>query len=142
MIYLNQTEIEHRYGKSFPTGGAKRFNAESCSKHEIGAYKYEFGYSKGYCCYAIMRKRSGAQIAVVERQSFLAIALNGKGEWKVLEGSEAQRNKPITFQFVPPKEEVNFPSSLFASHHLQRSQLVIYHPRWQPDLSQVEASPI
>jgi hypothetical protein len=142
MIYLNQVEIEQKYGKTLPTGGASRFNADSCSKHQASAYKYEFGYIKGYCCYAIIRKRSGGSIAIIERQSFLAAMLDGKGEWKLLDGAENLKNKPISFQFSPPKEEQKFPSALFASHHMQRSQLVIYHPRWQPDISALEANPI
>jgi hypothetical protein len=142
MIYLNQFEITQRYGASLATGGYKRFNAESCTRHQIGAYKYEFGYIKGYCCYSIIQKQSGGSIAIVERQAFLAIPLGGRGEWKLLQGTEAQTNKPISFQFYPPKEETNFPSSLFASHQMQRAQLVIYHPRWQPDLSQVQSNPI
>lgn len=140
MIYLNQFEIEQRYGASFATGGAKRFNAASCSRHQTSGYKYEFGYIKGYCCYAIIQKQSGGAISVVERQSLLA--RNGGGDWKVLEGKEELESKPITFQFTPPKEETRFPSPLFGSHQRQRSQLVIYHPRWEPDLSQVESNPL
>ena len=140
LIYLNQSALEQQYGPSFATGGYRRFNAESCSRHEAGAYKYEFGYISGYCCYAIIQKQDGSALAVVERQSFLA--LNGSGEWKILDGTEAQRDKPITFQYTPPKEETTFTSPLFASHQWQRAQLVIYYPSWHPDLAQIEADPL
>ena len=141
MIYLNQREIEDAYGNSTATGGFKRFNAESCTRHDNGAFKFEFGYIRGYCVYAIVQKVTGATITVVERQALLTH--NGRGgEWKVLEGVETPKGRPITFQCTPPKEETKFPSPLFASHQRQRGQLVIYHPRWQPDLSKVEASPI
>ncbi|MBL9187701.1 MAG: hypothetical protein JNK23_09500 [Opitutaceae bacterium] len=140
MIYLNQFEIEQRYGLSLATGGAKRFNAAACTRHQHGAYKYEFGYIAGYCCYVIIQKQTGGLITVVERQALLA--RNGAGAWAVLEGKEDQKNQPITFQFTPPKEETKFPSPLFAAHQRQRSQLVIYHPRWEPDLQQVEANPL
>jgi hypothetical protein len=139
MIYLNKEEIKARYGASFATGGATRFNAESCSKHQNDAYKYEFGYLNGYCVYAIIQKRSGGIVSTVERQSLLA--LNNKSEWKIIDGAE-KGQKPISFQCTPPKEEVKFPSPLFGVHQHQRSQLVIFHPKWQVDLEKVAANPL
>lgn len=140
MIYLTQFEIEKRYGPSFATGGAKRFNAESCTRHTVNAFKYEFGYMVGHCVYAIVQKATGGGLSVVERESLLS--LSGKGPWVIIDGKEAETNHPLALKYTPPKEEVNFPSPLFASHQSLRAQLVVWYPKWQVDLKNIEANPL
>ncbi len=151
MIFLTKQQICGIYGDSFPSLN-NRFNADDSSSHKNDAYQYEFGYLHGRCIYAIIEKTEGGTIAPVEAASLMAI--NGPGVWRLVSPLGVQTDSqtyqtllgnPVTnlgYGYTPDPHDAFYPSALFASHQLNRRQLVVYHPLWQVDLSQVEANPL
>lgn len=151
MIYLTKQQISGIYGGSFPSLN-NRFNADDSSAHKNDAYQYEFGYLQGRCIYAIIQKAQGGNIALVEAGALMAV--NGPGVWKPITALDPQKdgqvlqnwmNNPVNnlgYTYAPVVHDAFYATALFASHQLNRRQLVIYHPVWQADLSQVESNPL
>lgn len=151
MIYLNSFEIANYYGK--PTGGLKigRFNSDSAGSYGDKGYKYEFGYINDRCVYVIIQKKTGSAILVEEAQGFRF--LNGKGEWKLNVAFTSENNpaelqafmddlqRNLGYTYTPSADD-QYKHPLICVHQKQRHQLVLYHPKWRPDLAQVEAKPI
>lgn len=77
MIYLNQEQIKDFYGTRIGGVKAGRFNAKERTEHSEVGYKYEFGYYKGFCVYAIIQKKSGHKISIEEAEGLRL--LNGSG---------------------------------------------------------------
>jgi hypothetical protein len=166
MIYLTKQQLCAIYGPS-SVSLERRFNADDSSVHDdtSAAYKYEFGYLQGRCIYAIVQKEQGGIIAPLE--SDMLLASNGNGQWKLREDNAPQtanvpvpkkptpapkppdppqkppnNSIPLSFTYDPVNNDAFYPTHLFASHQMQRQQLVIFHPSWQVDLSQVESNPL
>lgn len=151
MIFLTQQQLGERYGDPSISLNT-RFNADASTSHKNTAYQYEFGYLKGRCIYAIIQKSQGNSIALVEAASLMAI--NGPSPWKLISALDPEKdsqvlqdtlNNPVSklgYSYAPDVHDAFYSSSLFASHQLNRQQLVIYHPLWQVDLGQVESDPL
>lgn len=152
MIYLTYDEISQYYGKA--AGGPSksgRFNATGKSSHKDQAYKYEFGYLNGLCCYAIIQKTEGSMIRLEEAYGLRK--LSGKGEWKLNKVLDPDKNL-VEIQkildtpsedlgyFYSPSADDRFKGDLICVHQKGRHQLVIYHPKCRVDLAQIEKDPI
>ncbi len=151
MIYLTKEENYKYYGKGIGGLGIGRFNAEQRSEHSDDAYKYEFGYYNGHCLYAIIQKKSGGKISLEEASGMRMI--NGKGVWSLNTVLDPAKNaleiqailddhsKSLGYFYAPTQDD-RFKNSLICVHQKTRKQLVIYHPKWRPDLEQIEANPL
>jgi hypothetical protein len=151
MIYLNEQQIRSFYGTPFSGPSSERFNAEKGRRHTDHAYKYEFGYINGHCVYAIIQKKTGSLISLEEAQGLRF--LSGTGEWKLnvvfdptknpKELQEILDNRLHNLGYIyTPVATDQFKHPLICVHQGKREQLVIYHPKWRPDLAQVEADPL
>ncbi|MBK1828710.1 hypothetical protein [Haloferula rosea] len=151
MIYLTPAQINEYYGTRI--GGLKRgrFNAEDKSQHSETGFKYEFGYHKGFCVYAIIQKKSGKRISLEEAEGMRR--LNGNGEWKLNTplnpDKHAEKLKELLDDegvnlgyFYQRTEQDKKSANFICVHQKRRHQLVIYHPIWRPDLDKVASSPI
>ena len=151
MIYLTEEELESHYGKQVGGSGRKgRFNAKTKSSHSDDAYKYEFGYLNGHCVYAITEaKKRNITLAEAEGLRYLS----GKNQWFLNTAYTPEKHaekiqelldkiaKDLEY-FYTPSESDRFKHKLICVHQRSRKQLVIYHPKWRPDLSEIEADPL
>jgi hypothetical protein len=151
MIYLNEQEMRSFYGSPYAGASGARFNASNAQRHGDDAYKYEFGYLNGHCVYAIIQKKTGSKISMEEAQGLRF--LSGKGLWKLNVAYDPAKNpkelqeilddyrRDLGYVYEPGADDA-YKHPLICVHQGQRQQLVIYHPKWRPDLSKVEASPL
>ena len=157
MIYLTQEQITKYYGKKKNSTSSGKFNAEKRSEHKDDAYNYEFGYYNGFCIYAIITKALGSTgpstITLEEAEGLRS--LNGNGMWKLntpwLPEKHADkiaaliaRKSNILGYFYQPDNSKEFKADTFKSklicvHQKSRKQLVIYHPKWRPNLAGIAA---
>ncbi|YCM47033.1 hypothetical protein V2O64_24635 (plasmid) [Verrucomicrobiaceae bacterium 227] len=157
MIYLTQEQITNYYGKKKNSTSSGKFNAEKRSEHSDDAYNYEFGYYDGHCIYAIIEKTLGAtgssQITLEEAEGLRS--LNGNGDWKLNTPWDPEKNADkiaaliakksnILGYFYKPDDSKEFKADIFKSklicvHQQGRKQLVIYHPKWRPNLAGISA---
>lgn len=151
MIYLNEQEIRTYYGAPFAGPSIHRYNADKGRRHSDDAYKYEFGYINGRCVYAIIQKKTGSTISRAEAQGIRY--LTGKGSWKLDVVYDPTKNpaelqailddvlKDLAYEYVPEATD-QYKHPLICVHQGKRQQLVIYHPKWRPDLAEVAADPL
>lgn len=136
MLLLNQLEIERQFGPSYPTGGARRFNAELSAVHRTPTHVFEFGYLKGYTAYAATRKRVGS-FSPVEIDALLATYTKAKGKWAHTNAPKPPKDGapppppapgPAEYKFTPADDEKDFPSPVFAVVLREAQQLIMWHP--------------
>lgn len=151
MIYLTEEQLKSFYGKPEAGSTSARFNADRGFRHKDKAYKYEFGMVNGHCVYAIIQKVTGSKISLTEAAALRT--LSGKAEWKLKIALDPKENskeiqailddykKDLGYEYTPTKDD-RFTSPLYCSHQGQRQQLVVFHPHWRVDLSQVAADPL
>lgn len=151
MIYLTPDELTNFYGKPFAGPGAPMFNEDGYKSHADQAYKYRFGLLNGRCVYAIVMKKTGGVISLAEAASFRS--LNGKGSWSFMTNLLPDKNaEAIEKLFNDKKTDLNwsytpvasdqFQSPLFCAHQAQRTQLIIWHPKWHCDLTPISGTKI
>jgi hypothetical protein len=151
MIYLSQQELAKYYGTPAGGLGKGKFSATERSNHQTTYFKYEFHYYLGFCVGAIIQKKSGGDLSVIEAQGYRNIC--GKSAWLLLtafnpdkDGAELQKfitddANDLHYEYSPSPDD-RFQTKLLCSHQRNRQQVVIWHPKWLPSLEQISRSPI
>lgn len=142
MIYLTQNEIEGYYGKFLAGPGFPIENEDEYKDVTDNSYKYRFGFMRDHCIYSIIVKKTGF-LSLPEAASFRA--LNGSGAWtfmlpeqrsEILAEIFNNRKMDLGWSYSPAQTD-KYTSTLFCSHQKNRTQLVIWHPKFHVDLTRI-----